>query len=108
MKTLGVMPMHTSEGRKLEVFDRFPRTGPCGAADELGLVLPVDGLGEGVVVAVADGPDRWCRSALREAFVVANRRELTARIAVTAEIGVVGSASQRAISIASSTISVRI
>ena len=39
---------------------------------QLGLVEPVDGLGERVVVAVADGADRRAGADLGEAFGVAH------------------------------------
>jgi hypothetical protein len=50
----GVEPVHPPEGGQLNVVDVAPRPAP---ADELGLVEAVDGLGEGVIEAVADGAD---------------------------------------------------
>lgn len=72
VETLRGVPGHPPEGRELEVLDRSPGTWPCGSADVLGLVIAVHGLGQGVVIAVPDGPDRRCRSDLGEAFAVAN------------------------------------
>lgn len=86
MEALRVAPGHPPEGRELEVLDRPPGTWPCGSADELGLVIAVHGLGQGVVIAVPDGPDRRCRSDLGEAFAVANGGELRPRVAVTAQV----------------------
>lgn len=77
VEALGVVPMHPSEGRELEVLDRLPRARTGRAADEFCLVVAIHGLGQGVVVAVADGPDRGRRADLGEAFAVADRRELT-------------------------------
>jgi hypothetical protein len=55
-----------------------------------GLVVAVHGLGEGIVIAVADGPDGRRGANFGEPFAVADRRGLAARIAVTAQIVVVG------------------
>jgi hypothetical protein len=93
VEALRVVPVHPSESRELEILDALPRAGASGSADEFGLVIAVRGLGHGVVVAVADGPDRGCRADLREAFALANRRELAARIAMTPQILVMMSAS---------------
>ena len=71
---------------ELEILDRLPRPGPGRPADEFGLVVPVHRLSEGVVVAVAYGPDRGGRADLGEAFAVPNRRELATGIAVTAQV----------------------
>lgn len=70
VEALGFMPAHPSASRELEVLDRLPRAGTGGPADESPRVIPVDGLGEGIVIAVADGADP------REPLAVANRREL--------------------------------
>ena len=50
-----VEPVDPFEGGELEVVEAAPG---AAVADELGLVEPVDGLGEGVVVAVASRADR--------------------------------------------------
>jgi hypothetical protein len=55
VKALGVVPLHPSERGEFEVFDCLPRPRARGTADEFGLVVTVDGLGQGVVVAVCDG-----------------------------------------------------
>ena len=54
----------------------------AGSADQLGLVEPVDGLGERVVVAVADVPIDGRGAELGEAFAVADTGELAAGIGV--------------------------
>jgi len=68
VETLGVVPMHPSEGRELEVFDRSPRAGAGRAADEFALVVPVDRLGQSIIVTIANGPDRRCCADLGETF----------------------------------------
>jgi hypothetical protein len=50
-----VPPGHPLEGRQLDLLGASPR---AAATDQLGLVQPVDRLGQGVVVPVALGPDR--------------------------------------------------
>lgn len=77
MEAPRVVSVYPSEGRELEVLDALPRAGPgraraCGPADEFGLVPTVDSLSESIVIAVADGSDRWRRSDLGEAFTIAN------------------------------------
>ena len=47
MHPLGVVPVHPPEGGQLDVFDRAPPP-LAGPADQLALVGPVDGLGQGV------------------------------------------------------------
>ena len=49
VKASGVVPVHPSEGRELEVLDALPWTGPDGTADQFGLVVAVDRLGQSVV-----------------------------------------------------------
>ena len=58
VEAAGVVPVDPAEGGQLDVFDGLPRSRWAGPADQLGLVEPVDGLGQGVVVGVADA----CRS----------------------------------------------
>lgn len=77
VQPLVVVPVDPAEGRELDVLDSAPRPGARGSADQLGLVVPVDGLGQGVVIRVADCPDRRCGADLGQAFAVAKRRELT-------------------------------
>ena len=48
VEALSVVPVHPSEGRELEVLDRLPGSGASGSADEFGLVVAVDGLGQGI------------------------------------------------------------
>ena len=53
VEAFGVVPVHPPECRELDVFDRAPGS-LSGSADELGLVEPVDGLSERVVIRIAD------------------------------------------------------
>ncbi len=53
MQPLRVVPMHPAEGRELEVIDCFPRPVLRRRAYELGLVIPIDALGEGIVIALS-------------------------------------------------------
>ena len=78
----------------------------CRTADQLGLVVAVDGLGECVIEALtgADGGDR---ADLGEAFAVPNGRKLRPSIAVTPQLGELGARDHLAISMASRTIVVR-
>lgn len=46
VEALRVVPVDPVEGRELEVFDRAPGAGTCGSADEFGLVVAVDRLGQ--------------------------------------------------------------
>src|SRR3954471_10951618 len=72
--------MHPAERGDLDVVDAPPR--PL-TADQFGLVEPVHGLGQGVVIGISDGADRGSGADLGEAFGVTDRRELTARVGVT-------------------------
>jgi tryptophanyl-tRNA synthetase len=82
----GVVPVDPAQGGQFEVVDGFPGLGvACWAADQLGLVVAVDGLGQSVVVGVADGPDRGNSADLGEPFAVADRGELGAGVGVTAQ-----------------------
>ena len=54
MEAFGVVPVHPAQGGQLDVFDGPPRS-LVGSVDQLGLVEPADGLGEGV------GPRRRLR-----------------------------------------------
>lgn len=89
VEALRVVPEHPTEGGELEILDRPPRPGPGRPADEFGLALPVHRFGQGIVIAVTDGPDRRRRADLRESFAVANGRELRPRVAVTPQVHVV-------------------
>lgn len=66
MQPPGVVPMHPTERRKLEVIDHFPWPRLSWPADKLSLVIPVNGLSEGIVITVTDSPDRGCRPDLGE------------------------------------------
>jgi hypothetical protein len=46
VQALGVVPVHPPERRELDLLDGLPRTLANGAADQLGLVVAVDGLGQ--------------------------------------------------------------
>ena len=58
---------------KLDVFDVAPRT---AAADDFGLEQADDGLGQGVVVRVADAAHRGLDTRLEESFRVTDREGL--------------------------------
>ena len=107
VETLGVVPVDPAERRELEVLDALPWPGSGGSANELGLVVAVDRLRQGIVIAVANRSDRGCGADLGEPFAVANRGELRTRIAMTPQIAMVVAPGPAAISIASRTISVR-
>lgn len=63
MESLVVPPPHILEGRELDLLNGAP-----GAAltDQFRLAEAVDGLGEGVVIRVADGSGRGFRAELDE------------------------------------------
>ncbi len=65
-----VEPVDPAQPREFEVVRAAPRPVPV---DEFGLVEPVDGLGQGVVIAVRDGPDGGLQAGLGELFGVADR-----------------------------------
>ena len=71
-----VPPVHPPAGGQLDVFHGAPRP-LAGAVDDFGFVQAIDGLGQGVVIAVAPGADRDDRSLLGETFGVANGQVLT-------------------------------
>jgi len=54
----GVVPVHPSEGRELDLFDGLPGPGAGGSADQLGFLVAVHRLGQRVVERVADRSDR--------------------------------------------------
>src|SRR4051794_9396159 len=83
--------VHPSERSEFDVLDGLPRS-LAWPADEFGLVEAVDGLGERVVVAVADRSDRWLRAELREALAVADRGKLRHRVGVGDEAFELGAA----------------
>ena len=68
------------------VLDSFKRRSPGAAPmDDLGLIEVVDGLGQSVVIAVADAADRWFDPGFGEPFGVADREILAAAIGVMDE-----------------------
>ena len=50
--------------------------------DDHGLVKTVDCLGQGVVIAIADAPDRWLDPGLCKALHILERDRLAAAVAV--------------------------
>lgn len=83
METSVVPPPHVLERRELDLLDRPPRS---ALTDQLGLVEPVDGLGEGVVVAVTDAPCRRGRADLVDAIRVDDRKVVRPMIGVVDEV----------------------
>src|ERR1035437_7740934 len=79
MKAALVPPVDPGGGSEFDLFGAAPG---APATDQLGLVQPVDGLGEGVVIAVALGADRVHDTCLGEAFGVSDGQVLDAPIAV--------------------------
>ena len=76
-----VEPVHPVQGRELELVDVVP-AGRVGAVGALGLVEPVGGLRERVVVGIGDGPDRWSGADLVEPFGEPHGGELRAGVGV--------------------------
>ena len=72
-----VKPVDPFERRELDGLQRFPWSAPM---DHLGLVKTVDGLGERVVIAVANTPDRWFDTGFHQAFGVFDRNILAASL----------------------------
>jgi hypothetical protein len=68
-----VEPVDPLQGGVLDLVEALPGAAP---ADQLGLVQPDDGLGEGVVVGVAAGANRGDRAGLGEPLGVADRQVL--------------------------------
>ncbi len=65
-----VEPSHPFERRDLEGLSALPG---CSAMDQFGLIQPVNGLGQRVVVAVAAAADRRLDPRLGESFGVPTR-----------------------------------
>ena len=86
MQPLRVVPVHPSQCREFEIIDRFPRPRLRWPAHQLGLVVAVHRLSESIVIAVANGPDRGRRPDLGKTLTVTNGRELTALIAMAAQV----------------------
>ena len=72
-----VEPVDPFEGGELDGLEGLPG---AAAVDDLGLVEAVDGLGQGVVVAVADAADRGLDAGLGQAFGVSDREILAAAV----------------------------
>ena len=79
-----VEPVDPLEGGVLDLVDVPPG---AAAPDDLRLVEPVDGLGESVVVGVADAADGSLDAGLREALGVSDRKVLDPSIAVMDQVG---------------------
>jgi hypothetical protein len=62
-----VVPVDPLERGPLDIFPAMPGS---SSVDDLGLIQAVDGLGERVVVAVADAADEGLKTGLGEAFRV--------------------------------------
>src|SRR5438105_3086439 len=77
-----VEPIDPVQRGPLDVLARAPRRAPV---DHLGLVQPVDRLGQRVVVGVADAAYRWLQAGLGQPLGVANRHVLHAPVAVMHE-----------------------
>lgn len=74
-----VEPVDLGQRRELDGFEASPRPTPV---NDLGLVEPVDRLGEGVVIAVADTADGWLDARFRQPLGVANADVLRPAIRV--------------------------
>jgi hypothetical protein len=60
-----VEPVDPFQCCELDGFERPPR---ATSMDDLGLVKAIDGLGERVVIRVADAADRWLNPGFCQAF----------------------------------------
>ena len=86
-KATVVEPVDPDERRVLDVVDVAPR---AAAPDDLGLVQTVDGLGERVVVRVADATDRALEARSGETLGIANGRVLGAAVALMDDLSLRG------------------
>jgi len=77
-----VEPRHPLQRRQLDRLARLPRPAPV---DDLGLVQPIDGLGQRVVVAVAGGAYLGLDAGFGQAFAVADADVLAAPVAVVGQ-----------------------
>src|SRR3546814_8376646 len=82
-----IVPVHPRQCRQFQVVDAAPWTRMRWAVDEFVLVVAVHALGESIIVGIAHGPDRRYCTEFGEPFAVADRGELTTRIAVAAQPG---------------------
>ena len=80
-----VEPRHPFQRGQFDSLARLPRPAPV---DDLGLVQPVDGLGQGVVVTVTGGADRGLDASLCQALAVADRDVLAAAVAMVGQTAV--------------------
>jgi hypothetical protein len=85
-QALVVEPVDPFQCRVFDGFEGSPRPPPT---DDLGLVEAIDGLGQGVVITVADTADRGLDAGLGEALCVFDRQVLAAAIAVMDETAAV-------------------
>ncbi len=79
-----VEPVDSFEGGILDGLEGAPRPAPV---DDLGLVEPVDGLCQRIVIAVADAADRGLDAGLGQALGVLDRDVLAAAIGVMDKAG---------------------
>ena len=78
-----IEPVNPFQRRVLDGVDVAPGT---TTADDLGLVQPVDRLGQGVIVRVTNTADRRVNSRFSQAFRVADRQILTTPVAVMNQV----------------------
>jgi hypothetical protein len=77
-----VEPVDPFESGIFDGLERSPRSPPV---DDLGFVKAIDGLGQSVVIAVADTTDGWLNARFGEAFGILDRDVLAAAIGVVDE-----------------------
>lgn len=70
-----IVPIHPAQGCEFNIDGGLSWSGMRWSVDQFSFAIAVDGLGERVVVGIADGPDRWCRVDLSETFAVAQGRK---------------------------------
>lgn len=92
VEALVVPPPDPLERRELDLLDRAP--GPA-TTDQLGLVEPVDRLGESIVIRIADGLSRWLRAELDDPIGVDDREVVGAVIGVVDYPGQVAAGAPR-------------
>ena len=78
-----VEPVNPLQGGQFHGFPGFPRS---PAVDQLGLVEPVDGFGQGVVVAVATAADRGFDASFCQPFGLPNGNVFDAPVGVMNEL----------------------
>lgn len=72
-----IEPVHPSQRFPFHRVRRFPRAQPV---DDLCFEQPDDRLGQGIILAVSDGADRWLEARLGQPFGVAQRQILPSTI----------------------------